>query len=121
MEIHILKREPNVLRFLISDIDVSLVNSLRRIMIAEVPTMAIDDVIIIENSSPMKDEILADMRSLKENPQRFPAYENQFITDMQYRKMLSAKRYLILYEVTADTVYVDYIVDCRQDYGWLLK
>lgn len=35
------------------------INSLRRMIIAEVPVMAIDDVIMIENSSAMSDEMLA--------------------------------------------------------------
>lgn len=66
-------------------------------------------------------KILADIESLGDNPQRYPAYENQFISDTPYRKMLSSKRYLIIYEVSECTVFVDYIVDCRQDYEWLLR
>ncbi len=66
------------------------------------------------------DEILGDIESLSENPQRFSTYENQFSKN-HYRKRLSAKRYLIIYEVSEDTVFVDYIVDCRQDYGWLIR
>lgn len=38
-----------------------------------------------------------------------------------YRKMIFEKRYLILFEVVDTTVYIDYILDCRQDYEWLLK
>jgi DNA-directed RNA polymerase subunit D len=59
LEIRILEQEENYLKFLITGISTPIANALRRIMIAEVPTMAIDDVIIIENSSPMNDEILA--------------------------------------------------------------
>ncbi len=59
MEIRVLRREGNHLSFFLGGIDVSIANSLRRIMMAEVPSMAIEDVIIIENSSPMKDEVLA--------------------------------------------------------------
>jgi DNA-directed RNA polymerase subunit D len=59
MKIKVLERDENFIRFLVSGIDVSLVNSLRRIMMTEVPSMAIDNVIMIENSSPMKDEVLA--------------------------------------------------------------
>ena len=68
----------------------------------------------------MMDKILCDMNSLSKNPQRFPAYESPFLTDVCYRRMFSAKRYLIFYEISGDTVYVDYIVDCRQDYEWLI-
>ncbi|MCG2788520.1 MAG: type II toxin-antitoxin system RelE/ParE family toxin, partial [Actinomycetia bacterium] len=36
------------------------------------------------------------------------------------RKMLICKRYLLIYQIKGNIVYVDYIVDCRQDYEWLL-
>ncbi len=69
----------------------------------------------------LMDEILSDMESLSEYPQRFPFYENQFISDNRYRKMLSVKRYLILYEIDGESVFVDYIVDCRQNINWLIR
>ncbi|RLI47810.1 DNA-directed RNA polymerase subunit D [Candidatus Bathyarchaeota archaeon] len=59
MEVRILENEDNCLKFLINGISIPIANALRRIMIAEVPSMTIDDVIVIENSSPMNDEILA--------------------------------------------------------------
>ncbi len=59
MEARILEKKDKYLRFFISGFDVALANSLRRTMMTEVPVMAIDDVIIIENSSPVKDEVLA--------------------------------------------------------------
>jgi hypothetical protein len=31
------------------------------------------------------------------------------------------KKPQFLYQVKDQAVYVDYIVDCRQDYGWLLR
>ena len=72
-------------------------------------------------ATKMMDEVLDDIASLSENPQRFPAYENEFIPINRYRRMLSAKRYLVIYEVSDNNVFVDYIVDCRQDYGWIIK
>lgn len=50
---------PDVCRFVLTGTDVSVANSLRRIMIAEVPTIAIDLVEVIENTSPLCDEFLA--------------------------------------------------------------
>eukprot|EP01053_Blabericola_migrator_P000131 Blabericola_migrator_1__130@NODE_1032_length_5647_cov_92_450000_g711_i0_p3_GENE_NODE_1032_length_5647_cov_92_450000_g711_i0NODE_1032_length_5647_cov_92_450000_g711_i0_p3_ORF_typecomplete_len360_score62_11RNA_pol_L/PF01193_24/2_1e49RNA_pol_A_bac/PF01000_26/1_5e26RNA_pol_A_bac/PF01000_26/3_7e03Fer4_9/PF13187_6/3_1e02Fer4_9/PF13187_6/0_015_NODE_1032_length_5647_cov_92_450000_g711_i041835262 len=47
------------IKFLLSNTDVSVANALRRIMIAEVPTLAIDLVTIEENSSVHQDEFLA--------------------------------------------------------------
>ena len=58
-QIQVLERGENVLRFRVSGIDVALANALRRIMMAEVPSMAIDTVVVIENSSAMADEVLA--------------------------------------------------------------
>ena len=40
-------------------VDASVANALRRIMIGEVPTMAIENVYIYNNTSVMHDEILA--------------------------------------------------------------
>ena len=45
--------------FELHDTDVSMANSLRRIMIAEVPTICIDQVEFFENTSPMQDEYIA--------------------------------------------------------------
>ncbi|MHA1604883.1 MAG: DNA-directed RNA polymerase subunit D [Candidatus Freyarchaeota archaeon] len=59
MNIRILSRDQNILKFMLEDVDVAFANALRRIILAEVPTMAIEEVIIIENTSPLFDEILA--------------------------------------------------------------
>jgi len=47
------------IRFILSDTDVSVANTLRRIMIAEVPTLAIDLVEFHENSTVLNDEYIA--------------------------------------------------------------
>lgn len=59
-------------------------------------------------------------KSLEEFPERNPWLDDPLIPDGKYRKLLMAKRYLLVYQVKADTVHVDAVVDCRQDYGWLL-
>lgn len=46
------------MKFDLSDTDVSMANAIRRVMIAEVPTMAIEQVTVIENSSPLHDEYI---------------------------------------------------------------
>lgn len=50
---------PNELVFEMINIDVSLANALRRIMIAEVPTMAIEHIYMWNNSSIVHDEVLS--------------------------------------------------------------
>src|SRR3990170_90071 len=52
------KDETNI-RLAIRGPDVPLMNALRRIALAEVPSMAIDEVVMIENSSIMQDEMIA--------------------------------------------------------------
>ena len=59
VKIEVLEKNDNVLSILVKDADVTLMNALRRIALAEVPCMAIDEVVMIENSSILQDEIIA--------------------------------------------------------------
>ncbi len=59
MEIEVLKQSKNTLKILVKDIPLHVLNSIRRAAIAEVPTMAIDYVVFIVNSSVFYDEYLA--------------------------------------------------------------
>ncbi len=68
-----------------------------------------------------KEEIMTAMRSLSQMPQRFPFFGELYITPNKYHKMFIEKWYLVLYQVQDDTVYVDYILDCRKDYSWLVR
>lgn len=68
-----------------------------------------------------KSELLKGIRSLADLPERFPFLEEEFLPPNKYHKMYIENWYLILYQIKDQTVYVDYIIDCRQDYGWLIK
>jgi len=59
MNVRILEKNGDSIRFLVDGISASLANTLRRIILSEVPCMAIDDIMIIENDSVLHDEILA--------------------------------------------------------------
>ena len=74
-----------------------------------------------ETAATKKKEIMAAMRSLSRIPQRFPYFEELYITPNKYHRMFIEKRYIILYQIKDDTVYVEYILDCRRDYSWLIK
>ncbi|KJS21720.1 MAG: plasmid stabilization protein [Clostridiaceae bacterium BRH_c20a] len=69
----------------------------------------------------LKNELMDAIRSLHQMPERFSFLEAEFIPPNKYHKMFVEKWYLILYQIKDQTVYVDYIVDCRQDYGWLVR
>lgn len=68
-----------------------------------------------------KKQIMDAMRSLSELPQRFPFFEDEYIPHNKYHKMFIEKWYLVLYQIKDDTVEIDYILDCRQDYDWLIR
>ena len=59
LEINILERSDETIEFEVIGIDASIANALRRIMIAEVPTMAIEHVYFRDNTSVIQDEVLA--------------------------------------------------------------
>jgi DNA-directed RNA polymerase subunit D len=59
MEITIIHREDDTVHFLVEGVDVAFANALRRTMLTRLPAMAIDEVLILENTSVMYDEILA--------------------------------------------------------------
>ncbi|MCD6538032.1 DNA-directed RNA polymerase subunit D [Candidatus Bathyarchaeota archaeon] len=59
MSVKILEKTDDSMRFIVEGITPSLANTLRRIILSEVPCMAIDDVMIIENDSILHNEILA--------------------------------------------------------------
>ena len=55
----ILERDNNHIVIEFNDISRQYVNALRRLSISQVPTFAIDDVVVLENSSVMHDEAIA--------------------------------------------------------------
>ena len=59
VKIEILEKNDTNLRIIVKEADVALMNALRRIALAEVPCMAIEEVVMIENSSILQDEIIA--------------------------------------------------------------
>jgi DNA-directed RNA polymerase subunit D len=59
VEIEVLEKDDKNMHLLIREVDVPFINALRRIAIAEVPCMAIDEVVMLENSSILQDEIIA--------------------------------------------------------------
>jgi plasmid stabilization system protein ParE len=72
-------------------------------------------------ATKLKNRLVEEIRSLQDMPQRYPFFNENYIPANKYHKLYVEKRYLVLYQIKDDTVYVDWIVDCRQDYQWLLK
>lgn len=72
-------------------------------------------------AAKLKNRLVEEMRSLQDMPQRYPFFHENYIPANKYHKLYVEKWYLVLYQIKDDTVYVDWIVDCRQDCQWLLK
>ena len=51
---------------------------------------------------------------------RSPILSDYHLTPGKYRKLIIDKFYLAVYQIKDNTVYIDAVLDCRQDYGWLL-
>lgn len=68
----------------------------------------------------LRQRIVAEIRSLEQMPHRYPFLNAEFIPPNKYHKLYVENFYLILYQIRDDIVYVDWIVDCRQDYQWLI-
>lgn len=74
MNIEIVSMDERDMVFDLVGVDVSIANALRRILIAEVPTMAIEKVFIMNNTSIIQDEVLAHRLGLipvNADPERF--------------------------------------------------
>jgi plasmid stabilization system protein ParE len=65
-------------------------------------------------------EFEAKAKSLEIMPTRCPWLHDPLLPEQKYRKLLFEKRYLLVFQIKGKTVYIDAVVDCRQDYAWLL-
>ena len=75
----------------------------------------------IQAAKLLKKDIVAEISSLKMFPERMPFLEGEFIPFNKYHKLVVRRNYLVIYQVKDDTVLVDYVIDCRQDYKWLIR
>jgi len=82
-KIHLITCDDESLVFDMVGVDAPIANALRRILISEVPTVAIEKVFIYNNTSIMQDEVLAHRLGLvpiKVDPRRF-VYKNKLVAD----------------------------------------
>lgn len=78
MNISILEQTDEKLRFTVQGISAAYANTLRRLMIGEVPTLAIEDVVISRNDSVLYDEIIAHRLGLIVLKTDLDAYQLKF-------------------------------------------
>lgn len=100
-------------------------NKYRVIVSKQATQMLISHVAFLAQVSPEAAERLTvefekTANSLEMIPQRCSWLTGEYIPRNAYRFILFEKRYMLIFQVRDDIVYVDYVVDCRQDYGWLI-
>ncbi|MCL1883144.1 MAG: type II toxin-antitoxin system RelE/ParE family toxin [Defluviitaleaceae bacterium] len=66
------------------------------------------------SAEKLLDNLVADMYSLERMPYRNPVFNRPYIKSGKYRYMVSCERYLIVYQIMDNVVYVDDIMDSRQ-------
>ena len=74
----------------------------------------------MEAAQHLRQRLMDGIRSLCEMPARHPFFNEPYIPANKYHKMFVENWYLIPYQIHDTVVYVDYVVDCRQDYQWLI-
>ena len=60
----------------------------------------------------LANKIQEEIITLKYNPKRTSKYE--IIKNCQYRRLIINKKYLVIYFINQETIYIDYIFDCRR-------
>ncbi|MDD2294761.1 MAG: type II toxin-antitoxin system RelE/ParE family toxin [Eubacteriales bacterium] len=73
-----------------------------------------------EAARELQTRLITAIRTLCEMPMRYPFFNEPYIPPNKYHKMFVAKYYLVLYQVKDDHVFVDMILDARQELPWLL-
>lgn len=59
--------------------------------------------------------------SLQSFPYRNPILRSSVFVTEKYRKMVFGKWYLLIYQIKGERVFVEYVIDGRQDYQWLIQ
>ncbi len=59
MDIEVLEKSEHKLVFVVQNISIEMANAIRRIIMSEILVMAVDEVIVLKNDSPLYDEIIS--------------------------------------------------------------
>lgn len=116
MEVSILEYSDKYLKALVRNVPLPLINALRRTIIAEVPTMAIDEVLFIDNTSALYDEIIAHrlgLIPLKTDLDRYKTLEEAGCKDITQCREAAVR--LILDVEAKDDIRVVYSGDLKSE------
>lgn len=71
-------------------------------------------------AAELKVRLVEAVASLSSMSERCPFFNESYIPANKYHKLIVEKNYLIIYQIKDSVVLVEYILDCRQDYQWLI-
>ena len=74
----------------------------------------------VSAADKLVDEFVEKTETLTYMPERCPWLTHDMVPFQKYRKLLFGKHYMALYVIRSDVVFITAVVDCRQDYSWLL-
>ena len=66
------------------------------------------------------DDFLICVDSLKQMPERCPWLVYDTIPFQKYRKIILGTHHMVLFQIRDKVVYITTVLNCRQDYSWLL-
>lgn len=69
----------------------------------------------------LKETIMQEIKELEYLPEKYSWLIDDMLPIKKYHKKVINKRYLIIYQIRENTVYVEYIIDGREEYQWLIK
>ncbi len=76
---------------------------------------------ISKDASKVAKEIFKSIESLKQFPERFPAFNMPNYASYAYRKMVINKRYIAIYSLEEDTIVIHRVLDGRRGYSSLVE
>jgi DNA-directed RNA polymerase subunit D len=59
MNIEVVEKSDRKFTFIVEGLSIEMANAIRRILLSEIPVMAVDEVIVLKNDSPLYDEVIA--------------------------------------------------------------
>ena len=74
----------------------------------------------IDAANTLVDDFLKSADTLTQMPERCPWLIHDAIPFQKYRKILFGNYHMALFQIQGSKVYINAVVDCRRDYGWLL-
>jgi len=74
----------------------------------------------VNAANQLVDDLLESADSLKQMPERCSWLTHDAIPFQKYRKIFFGNYHMALFQIQGNMVYINAVIDCRQDYGWLL-